>query len=213
MISLLLLAFLVQLLIHVVNTLGATTINELLWALYNKLPTPTAKDANDATRLRREVVRLKRELAGISAQDEFTRWAKLRRQHDKAEADQEKAANKVKSTRAQFDTAANFLRWGGTTGLRFLLQFWYSKTPMFWIPQGWVPYYAEWVLSFPRAPLGSVSMQVWWIACASVILLAGEGIGATVTLAKGTKAQKQQPMKMQSSTGTSTGKAGEKKEL
>ncbi|KAF4551836.1 CHD5-like protein [Elsinoe fawcettii] len=211
MVSLLLLAFVVQLLIHTVNTLGASTINEILWALYNKLPTPTAKDANEATKLRREVVRLKRELASVSAQDEFTKWAKLRRQHDKVVADQEKAANKVKSTRTQFDTAANFLRWGGTTGLRFLLQFWYSKRPMFWLPQGWVPYYAEWVLSFPRAPIGSVSMQVWWIACASVILLAGEGISATITLAQGTKAQKQEPMKMKADT--SSGKAGEKKEL
>jgi hypothetical protein len=30
------------------------------------------------------VVRLKREMAAISAQDDFARWAKLRRQHDKA---------------------------------------------------------------------------------------------------------------------------------
>jgi hypothetical protein len=29
------------------------------------------------------VVRLKREMAAISAQDDFARWAKLRRQHDK----------------------------------------------------------------------------------------------------------------------------------
>jgi hypothetical protein len=29
-------------------------------------------------------VRLKREMAAISAQDDFARWAKLRRQHDKA---------------------------------------------------------------------------------------------------------------------------------
>jgi hypothetical protein len=35
-------------------------------------------------RLRSDVVRLKREMAAISAQDDFARWAKLRRQHDKA---------------------------------------------------------------------------------------------------------------------------------
>ncbi|TKX18621.1 protein get1 [Elsinoe australis] len=213
MISLLLLAFVVQLLIHLVNTLGATTINELLWALYKKLPTPTAKDANEATKLRREVVRIKRELASVSAQDEFSKWAKIRRQHDKIVADHEKVSGRVKDTRATFDKAANGLRWVGTTGARFLLQFWYSKKPMFWIPQGWVPYYAEWALSFPRAPLGSVSMQVWWIACASVILLVSEGIGATVTLARGTgtQKQKQEPMKMKATSGTD--KASEKKEL
>jgi len=33
---------------------------------------------------------LKKELASISAQDEFSRWAKVRRQHDKAVAEYEK---------------------------------------------------------------------------------------------------------------------------
>ena len=59
--------------------------------LYNKLPNPTAKDAREAIRLKKEVVRLKRELNATSAQDEFTKWAKLRRSHDKVAADQEKS--------------------------------------------------------------------------------------------------------------------------
>ena len=37
-----------------------------------------------------------------------------------------------------------------------------------------MPYYIEWILSFPKAPLGSISVQSWWIACASVILLVGD---------------------------------------
>lgn len=54
---------------------------------------------------------------------------------------------------------------------------------MFWIPAGWVPYYAEWLLSFPRAPLGSVSINIWGIACASMIALVGEGLAAAWVLA------------------------------
>lgn len=50
------------------------------------------------------------------------------------------------------------------------------------MPQGWVPYYAEWLLSFPRAPLGSVSVNVWALACAAVILLAHDAIVAVVAL-------------------------------
>ncbi|KAG9574377.1 hypothetical protein KCU77_g15598, partial [Aureobasidium melanogenum] len=87
MVSLLLAVFLLNVVIHLINTLGAATINELLWVLYNKLPTPTAKDAQNAARLKKEVVRLKREMNAVSAQDEFARWAKLRRTHDKAVAD------------------------------------------------------------------------------------------------------------------------------
>jgi ferric-dicitrate binding protein FerR (iron transport regulator) len=40
----------------------------------------------------REVVRLKREMNATSSQDEFAKWAKLRRQHDKALAQYEETS-------------------------------------------------------------------------------------------------------------------------
>jgi hypothetical protein len=66
-----------------------------------------------------------------------------------------------------------------------LLQFWFQKQPMFWIPKGWVPYYAEWLLSFPRAPLGSISIQAWALACGAIILLVSDALAATIALAVG----------------------------
>jgi len=53
---------------------------------------------------------------------------------------------------------------------------------MFWIPQGWVPYYAEWMLSFPRAPLGSVSIQAWLLACTAIVILVSDAIAAVFAL-------------------------------
>lgn len=95
-----------------------------------------------------------------------------------------------------------------------LLQFWFSKQAMFWLPKGWFPYYAEWLLSFPRAPLGSISIQAWTLACAAVILLVSDALVAVVALALGTqtgaKAKKmEEPMK---AGGQGTEKPG-KKEL
>lgn len=55
---------------------------------------------------------------------------------------------------------------------------------MFWLPQDWVPGYVEWVLSFPRAPCGSVSVQVWSFACAQVasaVLVLLVGVFSVVT--------------------------------
>jgi hypothetical protein len=75
-------------------------------------------------------------------------------------------------------------------GLRFFLQYWYAKRALFYIPKGWAPYYAEWILSFPRAPLGSVSIQIWGIACASVIALVGEALVAALVLFMGNLAEK-----------------------
>lgn len=37
-----------------------------------------------------------------------------------------------------------------------------------------MPWYVEWVLAFPRAPSGSISIQVWGAACGIVISLVGE---------------------------------------
>ena len=55
---------------------------------------------------------------------------------------------------------------------------------MFWIPRGWVPRYVEWILAFPRAPTGSVSVQMWGVACATVVQLVGAAVVATLVLAK-----------------------------
>lgn len=40
--------------------------------------------------MRREVGRLKREMNAVSAQDEFSKWAKIRREHDKMLAEHDK---------------------------------------------------------------------------------------------------------------------------
>jgi tail-anchored protein insertion receptor len=66
---------------------------------------------------------------------------------------------------------------------------------MFWLPQGWVPYYAEWLLSFPRAPLGSVSIQAWVLACGTVILLVSDAIVATIRLVMETSTRTAQKAK------------------
>lgn len=119
------------------------------------------------------------------------------------------------STKATFDKVVSALRWLGTNGLRTLMQFWFQKNPMFWLPTGWVPYYAEWLLSFPRAPLGSVSIQAWALACGSVILLvsdatiAGVGLFMTGNTASQQK-RKEEPLK--SSVGSEK-VAESKKEL
>ena len=95
--SLLLLVFFLQLAIHLVNTFGPQRINDVLWLLYTKLPTPQSASAAENARLKREVVRLQRELTATSAQDEFAKWARLRRDHDKAKERYERQCTLVPS--------------------------------------------------------------------------------------------------------------------
>jgi hypothetical protein len=126
--------------------------------------------------------------------------------------------NTLDSTRANFNKIVGGLRWLGLNGFRMLLQFWFQKQPMFWIPQGWAPYYAEWLLSFPRAPMGSVSVQSWSIACLAVIQLVSDAVVAAVGLAVSTRVKaasgKREAMKVPGEKGTPAKEAqAEKKEL
>ena len=83
-----------------------------------------------------------------------------------------------------------------TRGLQYFLPFWYSKEPMFWLPKGWFPYYAEWILSFPRAPLGSLSIGSWQLACSGFITIVSDVITAILGLVLGKSLAKQQPAKV-----------------
>lgn len=165
---------------------------------------------------------MRRDLQATSSQDEFARWAKLRRQHDKmleqlekmsacpsllnlvehkrrahrTQADTSYAATELglDGSRAKFDKYVSTTRWVSTRGMKWFLPFWYSREPMFWLPHGWFPYYAEWLISFPRAPMGSVSVVSWQLGCAAVISLISDTIGAIVRLVLDAQ-QKETPQK------------------
>ncbi|KAH8428842.1 guided entry of tail-anchored proteins factor 1 [Aspergillus melleus] len=169
MLSLIWTVFFVHVAIYLVNTIGASTIDNLLWILYVKLPTPTSKKAREQNRLKREALQLKREMNNTSSQDEFAKWAKLRRRHDKTMEEYEEMNKALSAQKSSFEWSVKIARWLSTNGLKIFLQFWYSKTPVFALPEAWVPYYIAWILSFPRAPMGSVSIQVWSNVCATAI--------------------------------------------
>lgn len=123
----------------------------------------------------------------------------------------------IDTTRASFDKTVTGIRWLSTSGARWILPMWYAREPMFWLPHGWFPYYAEWIISFPRAPLGSVSVASWQLACTVVIGLVSDTLGATVRLVLDARAnhaakQKEQPVKGTSQAQTDVGEES-KKEL
>lgn len=76
--------------------------------------------------------------------------------------------------------AVKTVRWLSTTGLKMFLQFWYAKSPIFDLPNDWFPWQMEWLLAFPRAPRGTVSIQIWGGACSAVVSLVGDAIGAVI---------------------------------
>ncbi|RYC63054.1 hypothetical protein CHU98_g3143 [Xylaria longipes] len=191
--SLLLVVLLVEVAVHLVNTIGATTINNMLWNLYLALPTEVSKQAAEKNKLQNEYLAIRRDLNATSSQDQFARWAKLRRQHDKQLEQLEKLKASHDASKAKFDRTAGIIRWPATSGVKFILPWIYGKEPMFWLPSGWFPYYVEWILSFPRAPLGSISIVSWQTACAAAVLLFSDAIKAAFVSALGAKSAQKQP--------------------
>lgn len=62
---------------------------------------------------------------------------------------------------------------------------------MFWLPHGWFPTYAEWLLAFPRAPRGSVGITSWQLACMGVLQLLKDTTLALFRLAISLRAGKE----------------------
>ena len=97
----------------------------------------------------------------------------------------------IDGTRAKFDSYLTTARLISTRGMQWFLPFWYAREPMFWLPYGWFPYYVEWFASFPRAPLGSVSIVVWQWACTGILMLASETLLAIIGLVAASTRRKQ----------------------
>lgn len=117
----------------------------------------------------------------------------------------------MEASKSKFNNALTAARFILTKGPQYIVPFWYAKEPMFWLPHGWFPYYAEWIISFPRAPMGSVSVASWQLACSGVIALVGDlisGIYGLLVASSTSGAAKQRETPMKAAPGTA-----EKKEL
>lgn len=99
--SLLLVVFLVELAVQVVNSLGAATIADFLWRIYNVVPSKRSAEFAEQRKLQAEYLELRRELHATSSQDEFAKWARLRRQHDKKLEELEKKSMSTSTPQAE----------------------------------------------------------------------------------------------------------------
>ena len=57
--------------------------NKQLWHIYNLLPVPTSQSATKLRTMKKEYMAVRMEMNATSSQDEFAKWAKLRRRSDK----------------------------------------------------------------------------------------------------------------------------------
>lgn len=101
----------------------------------------------------------------------------------------------MNTARSKFDGYLTGARMLLLRGPQYVIPFWYAKVPMFWLPHGWFPYAAEWIISFPRAPLGSVSVASWQLACASVIAMLSDLITGILGIVRDYSKHREEPVK------------------
>jgi len=123
--------------------------------------------------LRREILKTKAEFQSTSSQDEFAKWARLRRKLDKEVISMEQLNNQIGSARTKFSATFSSLVWIFTTGVQFILISYYRSEPVFFLPQGWFPSSVVWTLGLPSAPFGAVSTMAWAMVCRRTL-----GVGA-----------------------------------
>ncbi|KAE9403877.1 hypothetical protein BT96DRAFT_750545, partial [Gymnopus androsaceus JB14] len=149
-----------------ISWIGKSVLIGWFYVVYLRIFYPTL--AEKQNKLKAEILNTKAELLKTSAQDQFARWAKLRRSVDKGLADLEKLSIEMSSVKNSFSLKFSSAIWICTTGAQFIITWWYRKSAIFYLPSGWFGPLG-WVLAFPFAPKGSVSVGMWQMASRRVI--------------------------------------------
>lgn len=163
--------------------------------------------------IRSQVLKLRAELAGTSAQDEFSKWAKTRRKLDKAIAELEQSNQTSAASKALFAKSIKSFVWVATTAGPFIITSWHRKDAVFYLPPAWFGP-ATWWLGLPSAPMGAISCGLWTMACKRTFTVV-KGIIIDLTVPeKQAAAEKQSvpvPVAVPAATTTTTDeKSGEK---
>ncbi|KAF9358754.1 GET complex subunit get1 [Mortierella sp. NVP85] len=158
----------VVLLSELINLVGKTQFTAMAYHLYLKV---VYKDKITKQRqLKKEVLTLKNDLSRTSSQDEFAKWAKLRRKMDSKIADLEKLNSDLNFSKASFEIKFKSVLWFVTSGLQFCMVAWFRRSAVFYLPYGWFGP-AEFFLSMPFAERGAVSIAVWFYICRKFVHL------------------------------------------
>ncbi|KAF8482942.1 CHD5-like protein-domain-containing protein [Russula ochroleuca] len=151
---------------ELVSWIGKSVLQHFAWTAYQRVFNRNA--VKRQRELKTGILSKKAELLQTSAQDQFAKWAKLRRSVDKGLADLEKLNSELSTTKSSFALKFGATLWILTTGLQFAIGWWFSRSAVFYLPVAWLGPFTWW-LSLPFAPAGSVSCGVWQIACRRVI--------------------------------------------
>lgn len=139
--------------------IGQSAISSFLYSIIFTyiLPSNVHKQQN---KLKKEILSGRRELQSISAQDEFSRWAKVRRRVDKQTSELEALNTSLAAHRSKFNTVIKVLIFVLTTGLQWSFSAKHSRAAIVYLPKDWFGP-LTWFLGLPFAPAGALSCGIY----------------------------------------------------
>lgn len=165
MLALVLLALVLY--VRLASAISTTTIAEAIWHVYTRVaPSPNVKALREN---RRKLVYVRSQRAAMNSKDEFAKWARLDREHQRLKTVIDGLEPSVRGQRAMLQTIVQLCKWSATTGVLLFVQWRWRHEAVFWLPPNSLPKILVWILACPVAPLGSVSTSTW-ITVASTTL-------------------------------------------
>lgn len=167
--TLLLLVFVIQIVKQIISAVGKQSIESISWILYCKVApkfghTKLASMSEKSTQLRTVVA----ERRAVSAQDQYAKWTKLNRQHDKLVAEIEQLQKEVDLDKAKVNTFTGYLIATLTSIPIWFFRVWYRSVVLFYFPPAILPRAVEWSIALPFTVTGGVSLTVWMMATGAV---------------------------------------------
>ncbi|BGP13395.1 hypothetical protein JCM10213_008554 [Rhodosporidiobolus nylandii] len=139
--------------VEALTAIGSDTLGSAVYAPF----APTSRAQKDK---KAEILKLRAELAATSSQDEFSKWARLRRRLDKAVAELEASNASTSTARSAFLTKFKTFLWILTTVVPFVMSSYHRKSAVFYLPEGWFGPLGWW-LGLPSAPAGALAVSLW----------------------------------------------------
>ncbi|KAI9003865.1 WRB/Get1 family [Hyaloraphidium curvatum] len=126
-------------------------------------------------KLKAEVMQARAELQATSSQDEFAKWAKLRRKLDGKLQELEVQSKEIGMEKTKISFIFTIAIRAVVFVLPIAVLIWFRAVPMFHLPGDWLGWVGSFV-SLPFAPAGSVSGMFWYQSCRAMFARALKGV-------------------------------------
>ncbi|KAI8906400.1 WRB/Get1 family [Gorgonomyces haynaldii] len=129
--------------------LGLTVLYQVCYSLgFDRIGSLIFQWTHDSTQvktLKQEIVQLRQELSGISAQDHFAKWARLRRKLDKLSSEYDVVKRDYVLKRQTWTSGVSYGLWATLWILQLVFVLYWMNTPIFYLPHDWFGPLTSWL--------------------------------------------------------------------